>query len=130
MIPPGMKKKRLNTFTAKRNATIASIGAPKSAADIRVAENKSFAAMESKLYDQSTLKEQPTHRPNKSKNARRGGQKRQEANGRSVTAQPSPSRSSTNASPINIPMRPKPQPKLSNSQLAGVSEQGKHVAKT
>jgi hypothetical protein len=60
---PNIKKKRFQTPTAKRNATIASLKAPSSAADVRARENKSFASIEAKLYEQSEPKQKASKKP-------------------------------------------------------------------
>jgi hypothetical protein len=57
LVAPKMKKKRIQNALANRNAVIASLDTPASSADVRVAENKSFAAIEVKLYTQAAAKQ-------------------------------------------------------------------------
>lgn len=74
-ITPNMGKKRLGTTTAKRDAVIGSLEAPKSSADVRIAAHKSFASIDAKLNAQSSQVKKPSEKPAAAKRKGKGKKK-------------------------------------------------------
>ena len=60
-VAPGIKKKRLDTAPAKRNANIATVDKATSSADVRAADDRSFTNIEKRLYEQSARKQKSSN---------------------------------------------------------------------